>query len=263
MTGTSKATSTTSSQSTTIQPLTSLYPGHLTKLSKFGMQLEVRARCNTFIMHHLDQHLVVRSGKCMKTIPAHSDPCTAVQFNRDGTLIVSCSYDGLMYVCKNNDTSSRRLTVSAADCGIPLQENVSRRSSTKQIRVCKPRISPLCNGAQIVSSSFLCSRAHVRFSPNGKFVLASTLDNTIRLWNFHTSRVLKTYTGHTNSAYCIFSGFSVTGTGKWIVSGSEDHRVYLWDLQTREVVQKLEGHRDVVVCAVVGSDLVFLAASSP
>ena len=94
-------------------------------------------------------------------------------------------------------------------------------------------------------------RSHVRFSPNGKFVLASTLDNTIRLWNFHTSRVLKTYTGHTNSAYCIFSGFSVTGTGKWIISGSEDHKIYLWDLQTREVVQRLEGHRDVVVSVAV------------
>jgi len=53
--------------------------------------------------------------------------------------------------------------------------------------------------------------------------------------------------GHTNSAYCVFSGFSVTGTGKWIISGSEDHKIYLWDLQTREIVQRLEGHRDVVV----------------
>ena len=36
----------------------------------------------------------VRTGKCLKTLPAHSDPVSAVHFNRDGSLIVSSSYDG-------------------------------------------------------------------------------------------------------------------------------------------------------------------------
>jgi hypothetical protein len=34
----------------------------------------------------------------MKTLSAHSDPVMAAGFNRDGTMIVSCSIDGLMYV---------------------------------------------------------------------------------------------------------------------------------------------------------------------
>lgn len=32
----------------------------------------------------------------MKTLSAHSDPVMAAGFNRDGTMIVSCSIDGLM-----------------------------------------------------------------------------------------------------------------------------------------------------------------------
>lgn len=36
------------------------------------------------------------TGRCLKVLPAHSDPVTAVGFNHDGTLVVSSAMDGLM-----------------------------------------------------------------------------------------------------------------------------------------------------------------------
>ncbi len=38
----------------------------------------------------------VRAGRVMRSLPAHSDPVGGVDFVRDGTLVVSCSTDGLM-----------------------------------------------------------------------------------------------------------------------------------------------------------------------
>ncbi|KAK9190343.1 hypothetical protein WN943_018947 [Citrus x changshan-huyou] len=81
------------------------------------------------------------------------------------------------------------------------------------------------DGTMIVTSSYDgLYRILDASTPNGKFILVGTLDNTLRLWNYSTRKILKTYSGYTNSKYCISSTFS-----------------------TRKVVQKLEGHRDPVI----------------
>ena len=104
--------------------------------------------------------------------------------------------------------------------------------------------------------NYIPRSSHVKFSSNSQFVLISTQDSTIRLWNVQAARCVKTYSGHVNRTYCIpacFAAAIVPGKMKYVVSGSEDHRVYIWDLQAREVMQVLEGHRDVVLAVAVSS----------
>ena len=94
----------------------------------------------------------------------------------------------------------------------------------------------------------------VRFCPNGKFVLAWTLDACVRLWNYVEGRCVKTYQGHRNEKYSL-SGTIVTYGGEdeltpkkaAVVSGSEDGKLVWWDVVNKEVLGTSEAHEGVAL----------------
>ncbi|KNG45025.1 WD40 repeat-like protein [Stemphylium lycopersici] len=157
----------------------------------------------------------VRAARVMRSLPAHSDPVGGVDFVRDGTLIVSCSHDGLIRVWDTATGQCLRTLVH--------EDNAS------------------------VSS--------VIFSPNGKYILAWTLDSCMRLWNYieGKGKCVKTYQGHTNKKYSLSGTFGTYGDERagqefaFIASGSEDNKVVIWDVSSKNVLQRLEGHTDAVL----------------
>jgi COMPASS component SWD3 len=86
----------------------------------------------------------------------------------------------------------------------------------------------------------------VRFSPNGRYILAWTLDSCIRLWDYVSGTCKKTYQGHINKNYSLGGAFGVSNSEAFIVSGSEDGDILFWDVKTKEVVQRASGHEGTV-----------------
>jgi len=86
---------------------------------------------------------------------------------------------------------------------------------------------------------------------DGAAVLASTLDDTIRLVDKRDGKVLKSYGGggYRNLEYRIRSCLGL-GDGV-VVSGSEDGCLYAWDVVSGQVLERIEGvHRGKVASAV-------------
>ncbi|KAM0714293.1 hypothetical protein Q7P37_010080 [Cladosporium fusiforme] len=178
----------------------------------------------------------VRTARVMRSLPAHSDPVSGVDFVRDGTLAASCSSDGLIRIWDTGTGQCLKTLVHE-------------------------------DNAPVTS---------VKFSPNGRYVLAATLDSSLRLWNYVEGRCVKTYQGHKNEKFSIqvcFGAYTATGKDQsveeaeegnkpqpqWALAacGSEDGSTVLWDVNSKEILQRLQGHEGVVlgvdVCAQDGA----------
>ena len=91
----------------------------------------------------------------LQTLPAHSDPVTAVDFHCDGTFLVSSSFDGL---CR----------IWSAENGHCMKTLIDETN---------PPVS------------------FVKFAPNGTYILTGTLDDQLKLWDYEHSKCVKIYKG--------------------------------------------------------------------
>jgi len=75
----------------------------------------------------------------------------------------------------------------------------------------------------------------VAFSPDGKTLVSSSYDRTVRLWDVTTGRCIRTLTGHTSEIYSV----SFSRDGQTVASGCADQTARLWDASTGECLKIL------------------------
>ena len=78
----------------------------------------------------------------------------------------------------------------------------------------------------------------VAFSPDGKWALSGSNDNTVRLWDCQTGKELRSFLGHSDAV----SSVAFSPDGKWALSGSDDKTVRLWDCHTGQELRSFLGH---------------------
>jgi len=92
---------------------------------------------------------------------------------------------------------------------------------------------------QLGHSSIVTS---VAFSPDGKQIISGSNDNTVKLWDVATGRIIRTLSGHTHYVFSV----AFSPDGRQILSGSWDNTIKLWDTATGREIRTFSGHTDGV-----------------
>ena len=101
--------------------------------------------------------------------------------------------------------------------------------------------------------------ASARFSPKGDLIVTGSWDNSAKIWNAQTGRVIrKLEGGHTSFVNtAVFSP-----DGQFVLTASDDGTAKLWNVETGEVTKTLEGHNDRVRSATFSPKGEFIVTTS-
>ncbi|RYE94277.1 MAG: hypothetical protein EOO77_44375, partial [Oxalobacteraceae bacterium] len=75
------------------------------------------------------------------------------------------------------------------------------------------------------------------FIANGRYVVGGAWDNTARVWDVDSRRLVHTFPAHVSDTWAV----AFSPDGQLIASGGGDHKVKLWDMATGILLQDVSG----------------------
>ncbi len=171
-----------------------------------------------------------QSGRPERTFRGHTGPVYAAAFSPDGASVVSGGYDNRLLIWKPAEV-----------------QPFDYASAVSGGEIAPPKYRALEGHTAPIRS--------VAFAPNGKMVLSAGHDNTVKLWDFATGKLVKSLRGH--GGWVRSAAFSPDG--HWVLSGSHDYEAKLWSIAGYEEVRVfqgrvLAGHADAVLSAAFSRD---------
>ncbi len=94
----------------------------------------------------------------------------------------------------------------------------------------------------------------IAFSPDDKFVLTGSYDNTARLWNIETGEMVHEFIGHTSA----ITSVTFSSDSRYILTGSLDKTERLWNIETGKIVHEFKGRTSTFTSAALSSDSKYL-----
>lgn len=83
---------------------------------------------------------------------------------------------------------------------------------------------------------------HVLFSPDGRYIVSASFDNSIKIWDGLKGTFIGTFRGHVAPVYQT----AWSSDSRLLVSCSKDTTLKVWDVRTRKLNVDLPGHADEV-----------------
>lgn len=85
------------------------------------------------------------------------------------------------------------------------------------------------------------------YSPDGKFLVSTGWDRTLRVWDTETWTEIKNFIAHDAPVSCV----SYSRDGKYVISGARDNSIRIWD-SAWNVKYNLFGHQNTINAVLMG-----------
>ena len=82
----------------------------------------------------------------------------------------------------------------------------------------------------------------VAFDPQGRTLASGSRDNTVKLWEAASGKLLHSLAGHAQAVWSV----AFDPQGRTLASGSDDKTVKLWEATNGQLLHSLDGHTDSV-----------------
>ncbi|MDZ8088897.1 MAG: WD40 repeat domain-containing protein, partial [Nostoc sp. DedQUE12b] len=98
----------------------------------------------------------------------------------------------------------------------------------------------------------------VAYSPDGQQLASASDDNTIKIWDVSSGKLLKSLTGHSKEVISV----AYSPNGQQLASASRDNTIKFWDVNSQKLLKTLTGHSDEVKSVAYSPNGKQLASSS-
>jgi WD40 repeat protein len=212
------------------------------------------------------------------------------------------------YAGKQPEKTQLRLQERAAywyDKAAPGLTGINRTKAVKRFEQVSARLEgsrPIVEGPIGFIKSLEGHASEIRavaLSPDGKYALSGSSDNTMRLWDLKTFKEVQIFKGHTKQVWDVafvpggrrvlsaswdatvklwdignakdvhtfshpldVNGVTVSKDGRLMLTSSDDKHMRLWDLTSYEEMRKYPGHEDYCYACGFAPDGVHVASGS-
>jgi WD40 repeat protein/class 3 adenylate cyclase len=186
----------------------------------------------------------LESQEYVKTLSGHTGGAIEVGYSPDGQRLVSAGFDGMALLWDLESGQAMTLTHDE-----PSLFSITFSPDGRRVATVSPMEESIADEIGIYEwdattgellrmlpvETFALYR--VRYSPDGKLLVAGTQEGNIFVWEAASGELLRTLTGHTG----LVPGLAFSPDGKYLASSSKDNTVKVWDIATGEELATLYG----------------------